>query len=69
MAMLRTPLTVLKDNASRILLRNKECMVAKLFREHPEIDPFDVRLCSRSTADGKIVFWVEARSRRRGILK
>lgn len=55
----RGPMEVIKDNHMRILLRNKETLIAAFFRKHPNIDPARVRMCTRHTVDGKTVMWIE----------
>lgn len=59
----RGPMAVLKENATKALFANRDCLIAQFFRRHPEIDPLDVELHSKMTVDGVRTFWIQVRKR------
>lgn len=54
----RSAMEQLAEKAAKVLLQNRECLVAVFFRRFPNIDPTSVRLVSQ-IKDGRHYFWVE----------
>lgn len=54
----KSPMEQLAEQASKILLQNRECLVAYFFRRFPNVDPTTVRLVSQ-IKDGRHYFWLE----------
>lgn len=54
----KSAMQCLAEQASRTLLKNRECLVAAFFRAFPNVDPTKVKLVSQCK-DGKHYFWIE----------
>jgi len=48
-----------RRQVAEMVLENKSCLVAEFFKRNPSADPRKVVLVTKSTGDGKVLFYID----------